>query len=109
MNPKNLSIIAYLTLIGWTLSYFSFSKGTKNPLLQYHLKQSLGLIILCVLFSIAIKIIAILSSTLAGILSWAGVFIIILLVFGIINALNEVRRPIPFIGRYFETRFSFIK
>lgn len=109
MTKKSLSIVSYLTLIGWGISFYYFSKGQKNPLLQYHLKQSLGLIVLGVLLGLVIRIMAIASLGLATILSWVGILLLILLVLGAINALNETEKPVPLVGKFFENKFSFIK
>ncbi|CAM2975228.1 hypothetical protein CHFL109739_10800 [Chryseobacterium flavum] len=40
MDNKTLSIISYITLFGWLIS-FVIGKEKANSLLKYHLKQSL--------------------------------------------------------------------
>lgn len=110
MSEKNLSIISYLTIIGWGFAYFHFSRSSKTGLLQYHLRQSLGLIVLDSAFCILLALLTFISISLVTILSWSGLLLLfILLVMGIINALNDTRRPVPLIGKFFENRFSFIQ
>ncbi|ANH83132.1 hypothetical protein A8C56_21025 [Niabella ginsenosidivorans] len=109
MTAKQLSILAYFTFIGWAISYIRFIKGAKSNLLQYHLKQSLGLIVLSVLYGLVLRLLALAAPEAAAVLTWAGIVLFILLVMGMINALNETERPIPFIGRFFENRFPFIR
>jgi len=109
MSAKTLSIIAYLTIIGWAVAYFNFIKSEKSGLLQYHLKQSLGLFMLSLLYIIVVKVVAIISTSIAGTLAWADILLFILMMLGVINALNVTKRPIPLIGKFFENKFFFIK
>lgn len=106
MDNKTLSIVSYITLIGWLISYFS-GKDTANSLLKYHLKQSLGLLVTSIIFNISITIIVLIIPSLA-ILSYLSFAILVLLVIGIINAANEVEKPLPIIGKMFEDKFGFI-
>ncbi|MBW3518659.1 DUF4870 domain-containing protein [Flavobacterium sp. NKUCC04_CG] len=106
MDNKSFSIISYITLIGWLVAYFG-GKDTADDLLKYHLKQSLGLAVCSILFQIAINILTLIMPIL-GILSFLGIIFFILLVIGIINAANSEKKPLPLIGKAFETRFSFI-
>lgn len=106
MNNKTLSMVSYVTLIGWVISYFS-GKENADDLLKYHLKQSLGLLILSVLFNIALTILVIILPALAA-LSYIGVVFFALMILGMINAANEVKKPLPLIGKLFEDKFAFI-
>lgn len=106
MDNKTLSIVSYITLIGWLISYF-VGKEKANGLLKYHLKQSFGLLIVSVLFNIALSILTFIIPAL-GILSLIGIVFFVLMIIGIINAANEVQKPLPIIGKMFEDKFSFI-
>lgn len=109
MNNKTLSIVSYISIIGWLISYFSYKdKANKSALVNYHLKQSLGVAVLGILFAIVINIIAVILPSLASILSLANIAILILWVFGIINAVNETQKPVPVVGTMFEDKFNFI-
>ena len=110
MDNKTLSIVSYITIIGWLISYFSYKdKPTKSSLISYHLKQSLGVAILGIGCAIVINIIAMIIPTLAGILSLINIVVFVLWIFGIINAMNEVEKPVPVVGGFFEDKFDFIK
>ena len=107
MNNKTLSIVSYITLIGWLIAYFS-GKEQADSLLKYHLRQSLGLLITGCIFNVVCAVlIAIIPSL--GFLSYVGYAFFAIMVFGIINASNEVQRPLPVIGKLFEGQFAFIK
>lgn len=106
MNNKTLSIVSYITLIGWLIAYFS-GKENANSLLKYHLKQSLGLMIVSVIFNIALTVLANIIPSLS-ILGFLGLIFLVLLIIGIINAANEVQKPLPIIGKMFENKFAFI-
>ncbi|WP_166920179.1 DUF4870 domain-containing protein [Flavobacterium poyangense] len=109
MNKKTISLISYLTIVGWLISFIIYHNGGRSSFAQYHLKQSFGLGILGVALGLMfIPIIPIdpLISTIFTILS-AGILIV--LIFGVLNAINQKRKPIPFIGLMFVDRFHFIK
>ncbi|KIO50748.1 hypothetical protein [Flavobacterium hibernum] len=109
MNRKTISIISYLTIVGWIISFVVYHNGGRSSFAQYHLKQSFGLGILGVIFGlIFIPIFPVdpIISTLFLILS---AIILIVLIFGILNAVNQKRKPIPLIGLMFVDRFHFIK
>lgn len=105
MDNKTLSIVSYITVFGWLIS-FVLGKDKPNSLLKYHLKQSLGLVIFTIILSIILNIL--LSVTKIGILAVFGFIPLILMIIGIINAANEVEKPLPLIGKMFEDKFSFI-
>ena len=48
MNNKTLSIVSYITLIGWGIAYI-IGKDKADDLLKFHLKQSLGLVIFSII------------------------------------------------------------
>ncbi|WP_437922123.1 DUF4870 domain-containing protein [Sphingobacterium sp. LRF_L2] len=106
MNNKTLSIVSYITLIGWLIAYFS-GKENANSLLKYHLRQSFGLLITGIIFNIAIGILISIMPFLS-LLSYVGIVFLGLLIIGIINSSNEVEKPLPLIGKLFEKKFSFI-
>lgn len=106
MSTKTLSILSYVTLIGWAIAYFS-GKDRADQLLKYHLRQSLGLAIVSVLLSIVLNIIAGIIPALSF-LSLLSFVITIFWVLGIINAVNGALKPVPVFGKVFENKFSFI-
>ncbi len=106
MTPKVQSILSYIGIL-WLVAYFG-GKQERNDLSKYHLKQGLGLWIIAVIFNIAISVIVMIVPSLAIILSAVSILFLIIMIFGIINAANEVRKPLPVIGKIFEDKFDFI-
>jgi len=106
MNNKTLSIVSYITLIGWLIAYFSGKEKADN-LLKYHLKQSLGLAIVSIILNVVLSFIGSMVPALSflGMVGWV---IFIFWVLGIINAANSAQKPIPVFGKAFEKSFSFI-
>lgn len=102
MDNKTLSIISYITIIGWLVAYL-VGKDKADSLLKYHLRQSLGLMIVAFLVNVAITIIVSMMPSLA-VLSYVSYVFIILWVLGLINAINGVEKPIPLIGTMFEKK-----
>ncbi|MFD2556698.1 DUF4870 domain-containing protein [Sphingobacterium tabacisoli] len=107
MTNKTLSIVSYITLIGWLIAYFS-GKENANSLLKYHLRQSFGLLITSIVFNVVVSILISIIPFL-GLLSYVGIIFLGLMIIGIINASNEVEKPLPLIGRLFESKFGFIQ
>lgn len=106
MNNKTLSIVSYITYLGWLFAFFS-GKSTADSLLKYHLRQSFGLLFTSVVFAIAMAVLLTVLPFL-DFLSYVGFFIPVLMVLGIINASNGVEKPLPVIGKFFEGKFRFI-
>lgn len=105
MNNKSLSVLSYITLIGWLVAYFT-GRDQANDLLRYHLRQSLGLLIAGFLLGMVLNILMAITSLYS--LGYLSLSVLVLLIIGAINAANEVKKPLPFIGKMFENKFSFI-
>lgn len=100
-EDKSVGIIAYLTVIG-LVAAFIMNKDKGNEFATYHIKQSLGL---C-LFGFAIFIVGLIP-ILGWIVSFLGsLFLLVLWVMGLINAVNGKEKPVPVIGSRFETWFK---
>lgn len=106
MNNKTLSIVSYITPIGWIIAYLS-GKDNADALLKYHLRQSLGLMIISILFNILMRILVSVTPALSF-LGIAGFLITIFWILGIINAANGAEKPVPVFGKMFEDKFNFI-
>ncbi|MDR6919719.1 DUF4870 domain-containing protein [Chryseobacterium sp. 2987] len=106
MDNKTLSIVSYISIVGWLIAYF-MGKDHSDSILRYHLRQSLGLAIISILFSVVLNVLAMLIPAL-GILGILSLGIVILWIIGIINAANNAQKPLPVIGKMFEDKFSFI-
>jgi uncharacterized membrane protein len=106
MDKKTLSIVSYITLIGWLIAYFSFKdKADKSSLEKFHLNQSLGLAIVSFGYGIATSIIASIVPSIAMILTIGNLAIFVLWIIGIINASKEEEKPLPVIGGLFNFGF----
>jgi len=108
MNQKTLSILSYVTIIGWIIAYIKGKElQPKNDLVTYHLKQGLGFFILSIIVNVILSVVVYTIPSL-GILNYLSLILLVLWVFGIINAVNEQKKPIPVIGAMFEDKFSFL-
>ncbi|MDV3508930.1 import component protein [Elizabethkingia anophelis] len=105
MDNKTLSVISYISIIGWIIS-FVMGKDNANSLLKYHLRQSLGLVIFSFVLGIVLQII--MSITGLYVLGYIGLINFALMIIGIINAANEAEKPLPLIGKMFEDKFAFV-
>lgn len=105
MNPKAQSILSYLGIF-WLVAYFAGKE--KTDLSRYHLKQGLGLFVIAILFNVAVFVVGMISPQIALIISYAGIVLLIFMILGIIHAVNEVKKPLPLIGVFFENKFPFI-
>lgn len=106
MTPKVQSILSYLGIF-WLVAYFA-GKEERNDLSRYHLKQGLGLLIIALVYSVAIGIVISIVPSLGTILSMISLVFLVFMILGIIAAVNEVKKPLPFIGKMFEDKFAFI-
>jgi uncharacterized membrane protein len=107
MDKKTLSIISYITIIGWLIAYFSNSE--KSSLAKFHLKQSFGLFIITLILGIILGVIISFVPSLAFIDNIYSILILVLIVLGIINASKEEEKALPVIGSMFVDKFDFIK
>ena len=108
MDKKTLSILSYITIIGWIIAYVKSKDLTpKSDLVTYHLKQGFGIFLVSFAVNIVLSVF-VFSITSLYFLNYIGYAIFILWIFGIINAANEQKKPIPVIGKIFEDKFGFI-
>lgn len=103
-SPKTVAVVAYITFIGWLISYLFLYPKQKDALGAFHLRQSLGLYICGFVITLLNR------SFMAGMMWGAGgIFGVILFVFwliGLINAINGQQKPLPLIGEYFQRWFG---
>lgn len=109
MNNKTLAIISYVTILGCLVSYFSIKKRRlKKSFVIYHLKQGLGLGIVHIAMAIVISLVATVFFDTLFILLIIQLIPFVFLIIGIMNVINEKRKPLPIIGKMFESKFSCI-
>lgn len=97
---KTTAIISYLWIIGWIIA-FIMNNDKKNSFASFHIRQSLGLVIL-------LTIINILDWQMGlGMISWIldiGVFVLWIL--GFIGAIQGEEKKIPLLGDQFQEWFK---
>lgn len=98
---KNISIIAYLTLIGLIIA-FVMNNEKKNAFAAFHIRQSLGLMLTGLALSF-VNIIPILG----WIVSLVGVIILFILwISGLLNAINGKEAEVPVLGKFYSQWFK---
>lgn len=112
MSSKAQAVLSYLGIL-WLLAYFA-GKNNRDQFSAYHLRQGLGLIISSFLFVIILSILMAVAPSIAFIFNLFSLLIFILMIVGILHAINlhainNVEKPLPFIGEYFMDKFPFIE
>ncbi len=108
MTNKGMAVVAYITIIGWVVSYLEFKKrDEKSALVNYHLGQSIGLILSSFVLGIVLSIVVAIVPSLYFLGYVLSVAALILLLLGIVTANSEVMKPLPLVGKFFEGRFNF--
>ena len=99
MNSKTISIISYITIIGWLIAFFQ-SRESRTPLVKFHLEQALGLFIVSFLWTIALRILfAIIPPLISG-ATLLSLVPIAFMIIGVINASKEELKPLPVFGNF---------
>lgn len=109
-NTKIVSILSYF-LVG--IIWYFINEKVRNKTTKFHVKQASNLIIINFVISIILSILM----SISGILFFAGVFGIIIMLFkltifvlwviGLINAINLKEQEIPLIGIYADKYLKF--
>lgn len=100
-DAKTIAVIAYLTIIGLAIA-FVMNNDKKNDFTTYHIRQSLGLTVL----GVALFIVGMVP-ILGWIISFLGsIFLLVLWIMGLVNAINNKKEPVPLLGHYFEDWFK---
>ena len=108
MSNKTMAILAYVTIIGWVVAYLQYKKSSdRNPLVNYHLGQSLGLIILTFILGIIVSVVLSIAPSLYFLSYILSALSLVFLLLGVIAANNEVSKPLPVVGKLFEGKFNF--
>lgn len=103
MDEKTLGILNYITPVGWLIVFFQRKKRTKY--IRFHLRQMYG-IILATLLSILLFIFT-RHWVFFTVLFYLVIFVLMVSwIIGIMGAINEEKRGIPFIGDKFQKWFE---
>lgn len=95
---KTIAIISYLWWVGLLIAFIMNNKA-RSGFASFHIRQSLGLS----LMSFAIGIIVKYGIDLVGNILFLGVFV--LWVIGLLGAIQNEEKEIPFIGNLFQEWF----
>ena len=110
MDKKMISIISYITIIGWIIAFIVYGNNPeKSSLAKFHLKQSLGIAILGVLNTIVSIVVTPFVPAIGIVFTIISIAIFVLWIIGIINASKEEEKPLPIIGSMFVNQFDFVK
>jgi len=103
-SGKTIAIISYITLIGWIVALVMHGSN-KTSIGAYHIRQSLGLIILAVA-TVFIRT-PLLFIPMGWIISMIiGVGLLVLWIMGLITAVNGEEKPLPLIGELYQKWFA---
>lgn len=102
VDPKIVSIVSYVALIGWIVGMVL--NNPKSELASFHLRQSLGLHALFALSGI-VAIVPILG-WIATIVGW--LLAVVLWIIGLIGAIDGKMKPVPLLGEKFQEWFHAI-
>jgi uncharacterized membrane protein len=102
MNGKNIALLSYIPLLGWIIALVLYlENNTKDSIARFHLRQTLGLLILF------------LGGTM--IFGFFGIYFLIypfelicfvLWILGLLSALKNEEKPALFVGHYFQDWFK---
>lgn len=111
-QDNTLAWVSYITIVGWIIALVMYNDSQKgNTLVRFHLRQSLGLILTAFAGGIALVIIAmipILGLITVVLLPVLYIGIFVLLILGIINAVQSEEKPIPLFGKFYDEKLTFI-
>lgn len=92
-DPKVISIVSYLTIIGWIVSIVL--NNPKDDLASFHIRQSLGIFLMGVVASII---------PFLNLVLW--IIPLVAWIIGFIGALQGEKKLVPYVGEYFQDWFK---
>lgn len=110
---KTVAILSYITLIGFIIAIVMHNdEKNKSELGAFHLRQAIGIFCLGIAMSIAqiiFLVIPIIGWLISGALSLGMIALFVFWILGLISAINQEKKEIPFIGSFIQNLFSGIK
>ena len=101
-NGKQMGIVAYITLIGTLIAFFS-NQDKRNAFTSFHIRQALGLWLLFMAMGYIVGIFDNWNIT----YSW-WIFFSVLFIYGIMGAISGKTNKIPLLGDLFQKIFKSI-
>ena len=99
-NGKTVAIIAYITLVGWIIALI-MNNSNKTEFGSFHIRQSLGIILVAIAFAIINALIGI------AMLAWIiQIGILVYWILGFIGAVQGEKKPVPLLGEQFQEWFK---
>ncbi len=99
-DGKTVAIISYITLIGWIVA-FIMNNGNKTDFGSYHIRQSLGIMIVAFALMIVNAFIGI------AMLGWLiQIALLVFWILGFIGAVQGEKKPVPLLGEQFQEWFK---
>lgn len=103
---KTMAIVSYIFFIGLLIA-FIINNDKKNSFTTYHIRQSLGIYLLWFACRIAFSLLSIVIYI--PILSWLiYISMIVLVVLGLVAAVQGEEKPVPLVGEKFQEWFKSI-
>lgn len=99
-DPKTISIISYLTIIGWIIALVM--NNPKQSLASFHIRQMAGILIVGIALSL-LNYVPMMGGLLRSI---GGILVFIMWILGFISAIQGEEKPIPIVGEYFQDWFK---
>ena len=97
-NNKVMAVLCYLGIL-WVVPLLTEHKN--DSFVKFHINQG----IILTIFGVAVRLVTWILSfipVVGNLLSWAGwIAIVVLMVLGIMNAVNMEEKPLPLIGTLF--------
>ena len=100
-SAKNTAIIAYLTIIGSIRAIFMNQEDNKNEFASFHIRQALGLFLSFFLLGYFVGYADSWTATYAF-----YIFYFILWIYGFSGVLQNQKRELPIVGKYFQNLFK---
>lgn len=111
MDEKTISIISYITIVGWVIAYIQLGKN-KSPLAIFHIRQSLFLM-LCAFGMGVVQTLFVFTPYLGRIISISFSLVmlgfLVLWIMALITAINGEQKPLPVFGNKAQDLFKGIK
>lgn len=108
-EDRTLAWLSYITIFGWIIAFLLYTNdGRSNSLVRFHLRQSLGITLTGMVVSFITPLIMWfpLSRLILGLI---GLLIVILWLIGLISAVSGEKKPLPFIGEWYDKILSFVE
>ncbi len=99
-SPKVVAIISYLTAIGLVIAFLL--NKPRSEFATFHIRQSLGLVLL----GVAVQFLHIIPFTGTLLAIAGGIFLFVLWIIGLLGAIQEEKKAVPYLGEYFQDWFQ---